>query len=156
MTGNPAAGLEGPDITRSLPMLWNYLEPLIRLRLLRPPCRCKACTRARRIAEASLRPNAGRRRASAAAAAILLAASLLASLAGSPARAQQSSSFYDKGGNFSGSSIQHSQGAGNAGTSFYGSNGQFSGSSITHGNTRSFYDKNGHYQGSTINTSPKR
>jgi hypothetical protein len=66
-----------------------------------------------------------------------------------PAHAQQSSTFTDSNGRYSGSAVTR----GNA-TSFTNSSGQFSGSAITHGNRTDFYDARGRYQGTT--TRPQR
>lgn|SRR5262249_43972787 len=62
--------------------------------------------------------------------------------------AEQSRSFYDKNGHFSGSSIRH----GNS-SSFYDRNGRFSGSAIRNSDgTTSFYDARGRFTGSSTNT----
>jgi len=64
----------------------------------------------------------------------------------------QSRSYYDNNGSFSGSSIDHGKDA-----SFYDRNGRFSGSAIRNSNgTTSFYDKSGHFTGSSVDTTPKR
>ncbi len=36
-------------------------------------------------------------------------------------------------------------------SSYYDRNGHYSGSSIRHGNSTTYYDRNGHYQGSVYN-----
>src|SRR5262245_19775175 len=60
----------------------------------------------------------------------------------------QTRSYYDRGGSFSGSSIDHGKDA-----SFYDRSGKFSGSAIRNSDgTTSFYDKNGHFIGSSTST----
>jgi hypothetical protein len=66
----------------------------------------------------------------------------------SAANAQESRSFYDRNGSFSGSTITR----GNS-TSVYDKNGRFDGTVIRNNNgTSSVYDRNGHFTGSTTNT----
>jgi len=67
-------------------------------------------------------------------------------------RRDQSRSYYDRNGSFSGSSIDHGKDA-----SFYDRDGKFSGSAIRNSNgTTSFYDKNGHFTGSSTSTTQPR
>src|SRR5215471_7914005 len=64
----------------------------------------------------------------------------------------QTRSYYDRNGSFSGSSIDHGKDA-----SFYDRSGKFSGSAIRNSNgTTSFYDKNGHFTGSSTSTTQPR
>jgi len=60
----------------------------------------------------------------------------------------QSRSYWDRNGSFSGSSIDHGKDS-----SFYDRNGSFSGSAIRNSDgTTSFYDKSGHFTGSSKST----
>jgi len=64
----------------------------------------------------------------------------------------QTRSYHDRNGSFSGSSIDHGKDA-----SFYDRNGKFSGSAIRNSDgTTSFYDKSGHFTGSSQSTTQPR
>jgi len=86
---------------------------------------------------------------------ISLALLLFGTFGGNAVRAgerDQSRSYYDRGGSFSGSSIDHGKNS-----SFYDRNGRFSGSAIRNSDgTTSFYDKNGHFTGSSQSTTQPR
>jgi hypothetical protein len=79
-------------------------------------------------------------------------ASCQAPLRSASAEPQQSRSFFDRNGSFSGSSTTH----GNT-TTFTDRNGRFDGTSIRNSDgTTSVYDRNGHFIGSSTNTTPRR
>jgi len=60
----------------------------------------------------------------------------------------QTRSYYDRNGSFSGSSIDHGKDS-----SFYDRDGKFSGTAIRNSDgTTSFYDKAGHFAGSSSRT----
>jgi len=64
----------------------------------------------------------------------------------------QTRSYFDRNGSFSGSSIDHGKDA-----SFYDRGGKFSGSAIRNSDgTTSFYDKSGHFTGSSHSTTQPR
>jgi hypothetical protein len=80
---------------------------------------------------------------------------IVGSLGSSSSRAQtsatvrdQTRSYYDRNGSFSGSSIDHGKDA-----SFYDRDGKFSGSAVRNSDgTTSFFDKSGHFTGSSKST----
>jgi hypothetical protein len=64
----------------------------------------------------------------------------------------QTRSYYDRNGSFSGSSIDHGKDA-----SFYDRDGKFSGTAVRNSDgTTSFFDKAGHFTGSSHNTTQPR
>ena len=64
----------------------------------------------------------------------------------------QTRSYYDRGGSFAGSSIDHGKDA-----SFYDRDGKFSGSAVRNSDgTTSFYDRSGHFTGSSKSTTQPR